>query len=70
MNSILQVLFFIIPLRKVIVEGHPPAKSKLFRTLQDLFLSLMTSSTTVSAYLMLKDFSLFDEYPNRQQDIH
>ena len=70
MNSILQVLFHLIPIRKIIVEKEINPENKLLQSVQELFVSLMTSKSSTSASKILQNFSAFCEYPYRQQDIH
>ena len=70
MNSIIQVLFHLVPIRKIIVEKEISQEARLLKSLQELFVSLMSSKSSASASSILKNFSSFCEYPYRQQDIH
>lgn len=70
MNSILQVLFHLVPIRKIIVEKEIGQENRLLRSLQELFVALMTSKSSTNASKILQNFSAFCEYPYRQQDIH
>ena len=74
MNSTLQILFFIRPLRKIIVEYS--GNNKIVLTLKTIFCELMDLAVSgshmhaVDAYDLIKAYGRFDEFPLRQQDIH
>jgi len=73
MNSILQILYFLRPLRKQIIESD--SDTKLIKVLRDIFFSLMdtnekSGTRSVDAENLISAFGRFDQFPRRQQDIH
>ena len=69
-NSILQVFYYIIPVRKIILEKEVKSENKLLQSLQELFISLWKCKGSANASNVLKYFGTFCEDPYRQQDIH
>lgn len=73
MNSTLQILYFLRPLRKVIIEFE--GKSELMRTIKKIFIDLLDAQTdnsfsrSVNASELLSAYGRFPD-PRKQQDIH
>ena len=70
MNSILQILFFIRPVRKMIVEYQREGKTML--ALKEIFISLIdgpdSRTGAVNAEELIEAYGRFADYPRRQQD--
>ena len=70
MNSILQILFFIRPVRKMIVEYQGEGKTML--ALKEIFISLIdgpdSRTGAVNAEELIEAYGRFADYPRRQQD--
>ncbi len=72
MNSILQILFFLKPLRKMVIDYK--GEGKIMLTLRDVFLSLIHepqgAKRPVDAEDLIIAYGRFAEEPRRQQDTH
>lgn len=72
MNSILQILFFLKPIRKMIVDYA--GEGKVILALRDIFISLMEepngNKRPVDAENLIEAYGRFADYPRRQQDTH
>jgi hypothetical protein len=70
----LQILFFLRPLRKIVLEEETDNKTLL--ALREIFIEMMdvdpTSQTkrSVDAERLIVAYGRFSDYPRRQQDIH
>ena len=73
MNSTLQILYFLRPLRKTVIEFE--AKTELMRTIKRIFIDLLdvnsesSYSRSVNASELLSAYGRFPD-PRKQQDIH
>lgn len=72
MNSILQILFFLRPLRKMIVEYQ--GEGKIILALREIFLNLLEEPLNlkrpVDAEELIEAYGRFSDFPRRQQDTH
>ena len=70
MNSILQILYFIRPVRKMIVEYQGEGKTML--ALKEIFIRLIdgpeSRSGPVDAEELIEAYGRFADFPRRQQD--
>ncbi len=73
MNSTLQILYFLRPLRKTVIEFE--GKSQLMNTIKRIFIDLLDTSSdasfsrSVNASDLLSAYGRFPD-PRKQQDIH
>ena len=72
MNSILQILYYIRPLRKTVVDYAGESKTML--TLREVFLNLtegvFTKHGAVDGQDLIEAYGRFSDFPRRQQDTH
>jgi ubiquitin C-terminal hydrolase len=73
MNSVLQILFYIRPLRRLVFDYK--GTNNILKVLRDIFVDLMDRDTgysrkSVEAEALIQAYGRFAERPLRQQDIH
>lgn len=69
MNSCLQMLFYIRPLRRIILDSK--SKNKLINELKEVFIMLMDTDEkkAVDVENLLESYEKYNELPRRQQDV-